>query len=190
MWHSMSEGKHMTEARTLLRSGAIAFAAALLAGCALFDKATHAQRGGSGREYVQVITVLKPIEGVPVTVSYQGNAVYRVLVGNTLPGVVNLMWDQSAYVTTRGESVRLLHLPRAGKSLREAPAQQAESPVAPGAQLEADFTGETWLESNRSGAPPQPKDSSKKARLFLSFSIKGKRVAWRGEIAFLPPSKQ
>lgn len=185
----MSEAKYMTEARSLLRLGAIAFAAALLGGCALFDKAMHAQREGSGGEYVQVVTVLKPIEGVPVLVSYQGNAVYRVQAGNTLPGVVNLLWDESAYVTTRGESVRILHLPGAGRSLREPPAQQAESPIAPGSQLTADFTGENWLEFSRSGAAPQPKDGSKKARLFLTFNIKGKRVEWRGEIAFQPARK-
>ena len=94
------------------------------------------------------------------------------------------MWDKSAYVTTQGESLRLLHLPT-GRQLSAAPAQQAESPIAPGSQLVADFTGETWLEYSRSGAAPQPKDNTKKARLFLSFNIKGKRVAWHGEIAFV-----
>ena len=70
---------------------------------------------------MQVITVLKPIEGVPVSVSYQGNAVYRVQVGNTLPGVINLMWDESAYVTTRGESDTHIASAGGGKVIARAP---------------------------------------------------------------------
>ncbi len=177
--------------RKLLRSGLAVYVSVSLAGCAWFGQNARNPFASqpSAAEYTQIITVLKPIEGMPITITYQGNAVYRVLVKNTRPGVVNLMWDQSAYVTTQGESIRLLHLPGWGRTLHEPPAQQAESPIAPGAELDADFTGETWLEFSRSGNPPQPKDSSKKARLFLSFKIKGKRVAWHGEIAFSRPGK-
>lgn len=185
----MVESRGNVVLHKLSRMAMMVCAGVSLAGCAWFDKATRGQQPAAATEYTQTITVLKPIEGVPITVTYQGNAVYRVLVRNALPGGITLMWDKSAYVTTQGETIRLLHLPL-GKSLREAPAQQAESPVAPGSQLAADFTGETWLEYSRSGAAPQPKDSTRKARLFLSFSSKGKRVAWHGEIAFSRPGKQ
>lgn len=183
----MAELRENMVLRNLPRFAMMAGAGVLLAGCVWFDKATRGQQPAAG-EYAQTITVLKPIGGVPITVTYQGNAVYRVVVRNALPSVITLMWDKSAYVTTQGESIRLLHLPM-GRSLREAPAQQAESPIVPGSQLAADFTGETWLEFSRSGAAPQPKDGTRKARLFLSFSIKGKRVAWHGEIAFMRPDK-
>lgn len=184
----MAETRNNLMLRKPSRLAMVVCVGALLGGCAWFDKAMRGQSGAAA-EYTQVITVLKPIEGVPITVTYQGNAVYRVRVRNALPGVITLMWDKSAYVTTQGESIRLLHLPM-GRSPSVAPAQQAESPIAPGSQLTADFTGETWLEYSRSGAAPQPKDSTRKARFFLSFSSKGKRVAWHGEIAFLPPDKQ
>lgn len=185
----MAETRDNAVLRKLSRLTMMLCASALLTGCAWFDKTIRGQQSTAATEYTQTITVLKPIEGVPITVTYQGNAVYRVLARNALPGVITLMWDKSAYVTTQGESIRLLHLPM-GRSLREAPAQQAESPIAPGSQLVANFTGEIWLEYTRSGAAPQPKDSTRKARLFLSFSNKGKRVAWHGEIAFSRSSKQ
>lgn len=153
--------------------------ATLLIGCATFHKA----------EYEQVITVFRPVKSVPITVSYQGGAFYRVQVNNTLPTAISLVWDESAYVTTSGESVRILHIQNKNDLPRYPPAQQAFSPIPPKSQLQADFTGEDWLDCEKRGCTPQPKDGLKNARIYLTFNIKGKRVRWQGEIAFVPPKQ-
>ena len=188
MWHSMSKPAHQTM-RIISTKVAVMCAALLLTACAgLFDLAGK-QASLRKEEYKQQVTVLKPIEGVSVLVSYQGGAIYRVQVNNTLSRVINLVWDESAYVNTHGESIRLIHLPRRGDLARDPPAQQAALPIAPGTQLQTEFIGESWLDSARRGAMPTPKDGLKKARLYLTFNIKGKHVLWRGEVTFSAPDK-
>lgn len=155
--------------------------AVLLAGCAGFQVS-----GQQEAEYEQIISVLKPIERLSVVVSYQGGVFYRVQVKSGLADAVSLKWDESVYVNTAGESVRLVRI----QDKNNLPAQiylpQAASPIAPGTRLSADFIGENWLEFARSGATPKPKEAARKARIYLAFIIKGRRVDWQGEIVFVP----
>ena len=169
-------------------------AAALLTGCAGLKNIKQqniknepvSRQDKKEQEFEQVVTVSRPIAGVPILVSYQGGAFYHVEVANTLPTVINLLWDESAYVNTRGESVRILHIAKKTDLPRDPPAQQASPPIAPNSRFQADFIGDIWLDAARSGATPQPNNSLRKARIYLSFNIKGKRVEWQGEIAFIP----
>ncbi len=187
----------------------IVFAAVLLAACAdppkaiktvavaqkqernegaqepVINEAVHEEKKKEP-EFKQVITVLKPIGKVPVSVSYQGGVFYHVVVNNNLPTLIKLVWDESTYLNTKGEPVRILHIPKKSDLPHDLPVQQASSPISPNAQFQADFIGESWLDAARRGATPQPKDSLRKARIYLSFKIKGKRVKWQGEIAFIP----
>jgi len=153
--------------------------AALLTGCSTLQKAEHEQ----------IVTISKPIKSIPVTVSYLGGVFYRVQVNNTLPTAINLAWDESTYVTTTGESVRILHLHDKSELPQHAPAQQASSTIPPHSKFQADFTGEEWLDCARRDCTPQPKKNLKNARLYLAFNIKGKLVRWQGEIAFVPPKQ-
>ncbi len=107
-------------------------AATLLVGCATFHKAG----------YEQIVTELRHVESVPIIVSYQGGAFYRVQLNNTLPYAINLVWDESAYVTTTGESVRILHVQNRNDLPKNPPAQQDSSIIYPNSQFQADFTGE------------------------------------------------
>ena len=150
---------------------------ALLTGCETLNKTEHEQ----------TVTVSKPIKNVPIIVSYQGGVFYRVQVKNTLPTAINLVWDESTYVTTTGESVRLLHLQSKSDIPQYAPAQQASSRISPDSQFQADFTGDDWLDCAKRNCTPQPKNGVKKASLYLTFNIKGKRVRWQGEVSFAPP---
>ncbi len=156
-------------------------AAALLAvaGCAMFPP-------GKEAGYDQVVTVLKPIEKVPVAVTFHNGAFYRVRVSNTLPVTISLLWDESTYVNSGGESVRIIRVPDRRRLPDKPCLPQADSPIAPGSQLQADFAGESWIELARRGGAPRPKDNFSKARINLLFSINGKRVDWRGEVAFVP----
>lgn len=159
---------------------AVALVVALLAGCAElgFNKKNEV-------EYEQVVTVLKPIDRVSVVVRYQGGVFYRVQVNNGLPNAISLLWDESAYVNTGGESVRLIRVPDRSNLPDDVHLPQADSPIASGSRLLADFVGESWMTLARRGITPKPKDGFRKARIYLVFNIKGKRVDWQGEIAFV-----
>lgn len=155
-------------------------AIALMSGCAELQPAKKEV------EYRQLITVLKPIDGVSVSVTYQGGIYYQVQVRNSLPTTISLSWDDSSYVTTAGQSVRLVRLLDRAKLPANLHAPQADSPIAPGSSLTADFTGESWGGLAKAGRTPRPADMLKKARIFLQFNVKGKLVDWRGEVVFLP----
>jgi len=155
----------------------------LLTGCATFLKTEHKP------EREQLVSVLQPVKRVSVIVSYQGGPFYRVQVNNTLPIAIKLMWDESSYVTTTGESIRILHLQNKSDLPRYAPAQQASSSIPPGSQFRADFTGDDWLDCARRNCTPSPKNSLRKARIYLVFNIKGQRIRWQGEITFVPPKQ-
>lgn len=136
-------------------------------------------------EFEHLVTVLKPIEKVPVTISFEDGMFYHVQVQNTLSSAITLVWNESSYVNTRRESVRLIRITDR-KNLPSAPyPQQADSPIAPGSQLQADVIGESWIDLARNGGLPKPKDVFRKARIYLQFNIKGKRVDWQGEVSFV-----
>ena len=135
----------------------------------------------------QTITVSNPIKNVPITVSYQGGVFYRLEINNTLPTAINLLWDESTYVTTSGESIRILHLIDKNNLPKSVPAQQASSLIPSNSKFESDFTGDEWLDCARRNCSPHPKNSIKKAGISLAFKIKGKRVRWQGEVTFAPP---
>ena len=137
-------------------------------------------------DHDQTITISNPIKNVPITVSYQGGVFYRLEIINDLPTSINLLWDESSYLTTTGESVRILHLTSKSDLPKSAPAQQASTSIPPNSKFEADFTGDEWLDCARRNCTPHPKNSVKKAGISLTFKIKGKRVRWQGEVAFTP----
>lgn len=163
-----------------LRLMALIFVAILLNGCAdlLKQKKTA--------EYEQIVTTLKPIDGVWVDVSYQGGVFYRVQVKNSLPTAITLLWDNSSYVSTSSQSVRVIRVLDRNKLPEQLHLRQADSPIPGGSQLVADFVGESWMKLARSGVTPKPRDGFKKARIYLYFDIKGKRVDWQGEVVFVP----
>lgn len=140
-------------------------------------------------EYEQIITVSRPIKSVPVTVNYQGGAIYRVQINNTLPSAINLVWDKSVYVTTTKEFIRILHIQNKNDLPPYPPPQQVVSLIPAGSQFQADFIGENWLDCVRRGCVPQPKQTHKSARVYLTFNIRGKRVRWQGKIAFVSPGQ-
>ncbi|HEU0282799.1 MAG TPA: hypothetical protein VFQ99_03375 [Gallionella sp.] len=154
--------------------------AAMLAGCS--ELSSNRRKV----EYEQVVTVLKPIDKVPITVSFQDGVFYRVKVNNNLPTSINLVWDESAYVNTSGESVRIIRVLDRQNLPSNLELPQADSPIAPGSQLQADFAGESWVEFARRGGMPKPRDNFRKARIHLLFNINGRRVDWRGEVVFVP----
>jgi len=164
--------------KSLVALGCI-FLVTQLTGCETLRQPNHEQ----------TITVSNPIKNIPITVSYQGGVFYHLEIINDLPTVINLLWDESTYVTTTGESVRILHLTDKNDLPKSPPAQQVSTSIPSNSKFEADFTGDEWLDCASRNCTPHPKNSIKKAAISLAFKIKGKRVRWQGEVAFAPPKQ-
>jgi len=136
----------------------------------------------------QTITTSKPIRNVPISISYLGSAIYHVQVNNTLQSEITLLWDRSSYLTTTGESVRLLRLDLDNIPVT-APARQADSAISPHEQFQADFSGDDWLDCARRKCSPRAKNTLKTATIFLTFKINRKTIRWQGSIAFAPAER-
>ena len=151
--------------------------AALLAGCAGLLGSTH---------YRPVVTEQKSIPHVAVTVIHKADGVYQVQVDNGLPDAISLQWSNSAYVNTGGDAVRLIQMKNMDTFPDDPTMEQIPSPIARGARLKTYFVGESWIDYARRGVMPRPKDIESKAKIYLSFNIKDKRVYWTGDVTFVP----
>ena len=151
--------------------------ASLLAGCTgLFG----------GVKYHPVITEQKSIPHVSVVVSYKADGIYQVQVRNNLSASVSLLWSSSAYVNTGGDTTRLIHVPNLNNFPADTSVVQIPSPIRRGGKFKTYFVGESWIDYSRRGVSPRPKDSESKAKIYLSFNIRDKRVYWTGEVTFVP----
>jgi hypothetical protein len=137
-------------------------------------------------KYQPHVTAQKTIPELTVTVTYKADGIYLVQVVNSLPDAVSLQWSNSAYVNTGGDTTRLIHIPNLDRFPDETPAEQLPSPIARGARLKTYFVGESWIDYSRRGVSPRPKDSESKAKIYLLFNIRDKRVYWTGEVTFVP----
>jgi hypothetical protein len=151
--------------------------ATLLAGCTgLF---------GSGK-YHPVVTAQKSIPRVSVIVSYKADGIYQVEVRNNLSASIRLQWSSSAYVNTGGDTVRLIHIANLNSIPADTSVVQTPSVIKRGEKFKTYFAGESWIDYSRRGVSPRPRDSGSKAKIYLSFNIRDKRVYWTGEVTFVP----
>jgi len=157
----------------------------MLSGCAgIPELAGGADKNDGTEDWGQLITVLKPIDNLPILVTYEGGIRYKVRASNMTGNMIKLIWDDSAYVSTGGQSIRIVHIP--GNELpSNGFCQQSSSPIAPYSELRTSFSGDRWIELVKSGGMPMPKDNFRKGRIYLTFEIKGQRVNWQGEVTFV-----
>lgn len=148
----------------------------LLAGCAELPGSV---------QYQPLVTEQKSIPQVSVTVSYKEDGIYQVEVDNDLPGTISLQWNSSTYVNTGGDATQLIHIQNLDNFPANVPKKQIPSPIASGARLNTHFVGESWIDFARRVVSPRPRDAENKARIYLSFNIKGKLVYWTGDVAFV-----
>lgn len=141
--------------------------------------------GCASTQYSQQVTDQKTIPNVLVTVSYRDNGVYQVKVANKLPVNIELLWDSSAYLTTGGVTVRLINLQDKDSFPDDAKMAQVSTAIAAGEKVKIYFVGESWIDFARRGVTPRPKDSLTKAKIYLAFNIDGKRIYWKGDVAFV-----
>lgn len=144
------------------------------------------QPGCVSTQYSQLVTERKPIPRVSVTTSYKAAGVYQVEVVNNTRNTITLLWNSSAYLNTSGETIRLVHLENAEVLPEVPPLLQRPSAIRRRGKLKTYFAGESWLDYSRRGVAPKPKNSDKKAVIYLAFEIEGKRIYWKGEVTFSP----
>lgn len=136
-------------------------------------------------KYEPQVTVRKPVDRLHVYLRLQDNATYQVQVVNESRHVVSLVWNESVYVNTAGDATRLIHVERTA-DLDHAPTpQQAPSVIGPHGRLQTEFVGESWIDYARRGVMPRPRESDRKAKIYLSFRMKHKQMYWRAEVRFV-----
>ena len=158
--------------------------ATLLAGCAGLPGSV-AELSGSVK-YRPVVTEQKSIPQLAVTVIHRAGGVYQVQVDNALPDAISLQWSNSVYVNTSGGAVRLIQMKNVDAFPDDPTLEQLASPIARGARLKTYFVGESWIDYARRGVMPRPRDVESKAKIYLAFNIKDKRVYWTGDVTFIP----
>ena len=141
--------------------------------------------GCASVKYSPLATEQKSIPHVSVTVSYKIDGIYQLQVHNKLHRSIILEWNSSAYVNTGGDAVRLIHIQDADSIPDEIPPNQMPTPVASSAKLKTYFVGESWIDYARRGVTPRPRDSEKKAKIYIAFNINGKRVYWTADVTFI-----
>ena len=140
--------------------------------------------GCASVKYSLLVTEQKLIPQVSVKVSYIDNGIYQVEVDSKLPDAIALQWNSSAYLNTSGGTVRIIHIEDVDKFPEQTPVEQQPSAIVQAKKLKTYFVGESWIDYARRGVTPKPRDSVKKAMIYLAFDIDGKRVYWKGEVFF------
>jgi len=147
----------------------------IIAGCATM-----------GPSYNQEISQIKSVPQLSVVVSYIGGVFWQAKIANNSDATVKLIWDESAYVNSKGKSTRLIR----GQTRKLHSAQaQPSSPIPPGALLVESFTGEALAQFAGSYIIPKPENPSAKGRMYLSFEIDGNKYTWEGSVAFIQVSQ-
>ena len=140
--------------------------------------------GCASVKYSLLVTEQKLIPQVSVKVSYIDNGIYQVEVDSKLPDAITLQWNSSAYLNTSGGTVRIIHIEDVDTFPEQTPVEQEPSAIVHAKKLKTYFVGESWIDYARRGVTPKPRDSVKKAMIYLAFDIDGKRVYWKGEVSF------
>ncbi|QOI99101.1 MAG: hypothetical protein HRU70_00790 [Phycisphaeraceae bacterium] len=130
--------------------------------------------------YQTTVTPVKTVPGLDVVVTDAGGQFWQVAVTNQTGEIVNLVWDESLYVATNGESDRIIR----GKTRRiHAGQAQPVSPIAPGASLREVFVRESSVDHAGLGGGA-PADPSRNARVLLVFETGGKKAVHESSILF------
>ncbi|NUQ67663.1 MAG: hypothetical protein HUU18_05230 [Phycisphaerales bacterium] len=134
---------------------------------------------GGCATYKANVTNTRTVPGVEVQVAEAGGSFWAVIAKNNTNDVVKLVWDESTYVATTGESDRLL---RGKTRLIHSGQAQPTSPIAPGSELREYCVRESAAEHAQfAGAPG---DINKPARIILVFEIGGRKVMHESSVQF------
>lgn len=132
---------------------------------------------------------------VALAVAHDGGGFWNLAVTNRLETAIEILWDESVYVTTTGVSLRLVR--DSAPLLMSTYTAQAPSPVAPESVFQATFTDEQmathvqlvyvhyydWLPPP---GPPRPIRPEGEARLHIVVRANDARHVWKARVRFEP----
>jgi len=134
--------------------------------------------------YRASVSTTTEVRGLDVDLKRGNGAFWRVIAHNRTSRPAALLWDESAYVNTAGNSMRLI----SGNTRRIHTGQeQADSPIPPGATLNKSFVGEAYVEhpNIRRGVG----DPNSPARIILVFKLGDSKQTYEASITFSDASQ-
>ena len=132
------------------------------------------------------VTHMDNVPGIDASVEHRQGTLWQVKAKNTSNQPAKLVWDESSYVSTSGESSRLV---RGKTRVIHSGQTQPPSPIPPNATITELFVPEMHISS--SGASfytPAPSDPSQEAQIYLMFEVNGRKTPWTARVRFEKPS--
>jgi hypothetical protein len=141
---------------------------------------------GCGTTYKTVITRDSSLAGIDVGLTKDGNF-WTVTAKNNTNRPTSLVWDESSYVSTTGQSSRLV---RGQTRLIHSGQMQPPSPIPPGATITEYCIPEAQVQYAGSLYTPPLGNPENPARMYLVFDVNGQRQPWSATIRFVKPSAE
>ncbi len=132
--------------------------------------------------YTTEITSTAAVPGLEVAIEDAGGMAWQVVAKNQSGQPAKLLWDDSAYVYTTGESSRLV---RGKTRVIDSGRSQPPSPIPAGATLREFFLDEDAAGHGTSFGHKRPSVEGKPARIVLVFEVGGSRQTYEASVAFL-----
>ncbi len=139
-----------------------------------------------GQQWNVTVESTSRIAGLDIEVSRAGNDFWRVSAKNNTRYPVSLIWDESSYISTTGNSSRLVR----GKTrvIHSGQAQPA-SPIPPDSLLNEVFIREGLVGRTNAFYATPVGNPDNAARIYLMFDVNGKRIPWTASARFSKPVK-
>jgi len=149
----------------------IFFIVVIMAGCESFVS------------YQQIINPVTLLDNIEVNVEHSSGALYELKVHNNSDKQIQLLWDESTYVSTKGNASRLIR----GQTRRIHSGQsQPAAPIPPKASLNEFFVPESFASTDYPvWVNPQPGNPSNPANIYFMFQIGDEKVTWHGQVKFV-----
>jgi len=134
-----------------------------------------------GINYNQPVTEVRSVPDISVQLSYIGGKFWHAKIKNNSNATAKLIWDESSYVNSKGNSTRLIRgITHKLDSVKAQPA----SPISPGALFAESFTSKSFVAEE--SAKFVGFSSTSQGRIYISFEVDGNEYKWEGFVVFTP----
>lgn len=132
-----------------------------------------------GNRHIKEILPSASISGLMIDVEASGNAFWHITVQNNSGSLVKLIWDECAYVSTSGASMRLIR----GHTRKFHSGQaQPPSPIPTGAKLSEFCIPEGQISLAGTYIFPRIDNPTQPGRIVLTFEVAGRKQTWEAKI--------
>lgn len=139
-----------------------------------------------GSQWDVTVESTSRIAGLDIEVSRANGDLWRVEAKNNTRSPVSLIWDESSYISTEGNSSRLI---RGKTRVIHSGQTQPASPIPPNSLLNEVFIREDLVGRSNSFYSVPVGNPDNAARIYLIFDLNGKRTSWTASIRYSKPIK-